>query len=221
MTWAEWPALLPQLLAPLFELYRAMGIVTTTAQDYLAYQDARKRTLCADRATRLLHLAGSAADALLARADELLGALGQIPVFQLFTHGDLSPVNIRRSRSRLQLIDWGNSGRRDCLYDLFTQELFCRESSFWHGFPGSSTAGYSQAFHGWSRQFLPALERLLDHRFGVAELDFNLVCCCVEKVLECAERYRYKYEDRGLSSLGNVLRVMEQSLLGARHPAES
>jgi hypothetical protein len=219
VTWGQWPAVLSELLQPLFELYEAMGVTVTPAQQYLELLDSERRALLTECSSPLVSFAGSLLEILFTAAHTLLATLGQVRVSRVFAHGDFSPVNARRTGPAIQMIDWGNSGWHNCLYDLFMQELFHQPSEFWPRFPNCSFADYEQAFHGWALAFLPAIEELLDCRFTAAELNFNLVCCCIEKVLQSAQRYRVKFEARGFESLSKVQRVLAQSALHCARPA--
>jgi hypothetical protein len=205
---ADFPEVLRRLTASLVSGYVRAGINSIPVESWLA----------SFRANMGAHVQGScefqnSVEALSIRVERHLAAiLSERPgltVYSSFAHGDITPRNIRRHKDQLKLIDWGNAGYRNILFDVFMADFTSgrnQESSDWHSaaYRRDVTAG---AFRAWLEPYRRELHRVA----GIA-LDRTEIAACVwisigEKLGEIARRYSGR-DEKGVQSLRRIAELV-------------
>lgn len=184
----EWSEVLRRIQPHLLEYYVSRGISYVRAEDYLQDLLLKLNSARAMRAKTPHRL-----ELLLRRWEHCLQQLQTMhadePVFEAFVHGDLEPPNVRRDKSKIRLIDWGNSARRNLFFDVAYQEMNRGATSLWQQIQWDLPQSLDKYFAGWFLSMQSEFERHLSVRFSPGALRVAIVGSYVEKLLLDFRRY--------------------------------
>jgi hypothetical protein len=207
VTATDLPAVLRRITPALIDACRASGVVPVTAD---AFDAELRESECRLAAGRQTPLTGAGLEVLrdirrhLARRAE-----HRAPVLcRSFAHGDIQSSNLRRSRGRLALIDWGNSGTHNVLFDAFIVELFAPTPAVWQDVLVRGVVDPGRGFQGWLPDYLDRLASAAGVRLSPADVAVGLICSMAEKTIAIVARHAATDEARGLHSLGRVQRLL-------------
>jgi hypothetical protein len=217
---SELSGVLQRITQPLAEVYGRAGIEITTAAVTLDEVAAGQRALRRGPESPFTVLA---ADVLQRIARFLEPRSGCRAVYTAFAHGDIQRSNLRRSKGRIRLIDWGSGGRCHVLHDAFIVELFSPTASIWHDLLLTGRiADPASGFEGWLPAVLDRMADVLKVRLSGTEIAAGMVCSMAEKALRTIERFMDGDEERGVGSLARIqalLSVAPPPITAAQQPA--